>query len=110
MAQIDRMRREFEQSEELMGKFIDVLYQSGNDIRFKILWMVYKKERTIKEIAEVMDMSLASISQHFLKLRKDNLVDGDRRGRTIYFTLHPENDRLLRKIFREFENQVKELK
>jgi len=73
-----------------------------------MLWMIYKKERTITEISKVTGMSIASVQQHFIRLRRNNLVSGVKSGRTYTFTLHPENEKLLRAIFRQFDNSVKE--
>jgi len=35
MAQVDRLRREFDSNESEINRFVDVLYLAGNQIRFE---------------------------------------------------------------------------
>ena len=52
MIQAGYFRKEFTQNSELIDQFANVMSNAGNSTRFKILWLIYKNERSLKEISE----------------------------------------------------------
>lgn len=108
MHQIGQIQNYLDENPELLKKFVDVLYFTGNDIRFRMLYMICKRERVIKEISEVMVMSTAAVSQHLQKLKQANLVQGRTVKKVIHYSIHEENAKILRSIFREFDRLATE--
>lgn len=108
MAKLEKIQSRLDANSVELRRFVDVLYHAGNEVRFRMLYMIYKKERVVKEIAEVMNMSMPATAQHLQKLRKVNLVEGYTEKKIIHYSLHPENAKILRSLFREFDRQIGE--
>jgi len=59
------------------------LYALSDSTRRSILLSLAEKERTVNEIAEPYDMSLAAVSKHLQVLEQANLIVKTKQGRTI---------------------------
>lgn len=110
MAKIEKFHVRLNEHESELNRIVDILYFTGNFIRFKILYLIFKKDRTIKEVSELLEMSNAAISQHLQKLRSADLVVGRIERRIIHYSLQPENEKILKSIFREFDRLIDERK
>lgn len=58
--------------------------------RREIVNMLAKGEKTVSELTEPFDMSMAAISKHIKMLERANLVRRRVEGRTHYLSLAPE--------------------
>jgi DNA-binding transcriptional ArsR family regulator len=59
----------------------------GNSRRLIILWMLYKEELSVNEIAQRVGSSLQNVSQHLSLLKKSGIVTTRRAGQTIYYQI-----------------------
>ena len=57
----------------------------ANAKRVMILWSVAKREKSVTEIAEDIDASLQSTSQHLHLMKERCLLECRREGQTIYY-------------------------
>lgn len=57
----------------------------ANPTRVMILWALAKHERSVTEIAEAVDASLQSTSQHLRIMKKKKVLTSRRDGQTIYY-------------------------
>ncbi len=65
------------------------LFKALNDsTRRQILDMLKEKDLSAGEIAEAFDISRPSISHHLELLKQAGLVDSERRGQFIYYSLN----------------------
>lgn len=66
---------------------VNLLKAFSNENRLKILCALYKSERSVGELGEIVALSQSALSQHLARLRKDKLVVTRREGQTIYYSL-----------------------
>ncbi|MGP4081107.1 ArsR/SmtB family transcription factor [Pseudalkalibacillus sp. R45] len=76
------------QSKNLLDEIFHALADST---RREMLHMMSEKERTVSELAQPFDMSLAGISKHIKVLERANLVDRSVKGRTHTCRLNTES-------------------
>lgn len=59
----------------------------GDHTRIRILYCLYKKERSVTEIAETLNMNQSAISHQLRILKNFKLISSRRNGKTIYYAL-----------------------
>jgi DNA-binding transcriptional ArsR family regulator len=59
----------------------------GNNTRFKMLAMLARGPRTVGELAEHLEISQSTASQHLLVLKNGQLVHKEKRGQFVYYAL-----------------------
>ncbi|MEE4270782.1 MAG: metalloregulator ArsR/SmtB family transcription factor [Thermoanaerobaculales bacterium] len=65
----------------------------GGETRLKILVLLRRVgELCVCDLARVLEMTPAAVSQHLSRLRSGNLVDSRRDGMTIYYRLSDGQD------------------
>lgn len=65
-----------------MGKGI------GNENRYRILEALMKGPRTVGEIAAKTGFAQPAVSQHLKVLKSANLVEDERKGQEVYYSIH----------------------
>lgn len=63
----------------------------ANPKRLLVLCSLVEKERSVGELAELVRLSDAALSQHLAKMRALGLVRTRRNGQTIYYSLASED-------------------
>lgn len=85
---------------------MNLLFKALNDsTRRIILDMLRDQDLSAGEISEKFDMSKPSISHHLEILRQANLVDTERRGQFIYYSLNTTGFEDAAKWFFKFLNE-----
>lgn len=64
-----------------------LLTAMSNDKRLMILCQLLERERTVNDLAELLDTRQSTISQHLALLRKDGFVTPRRDGQAQYYSL-----------------------
>ena len=59
----------------------------GHRDRLMILCHLAGGEKSVGEIADLLDISQSPLSQHLSRMRKEGLVETRREAQTIYYTL-----------------------
>lgn len=59
----------------------------ANPTRIMILWAVAEQERSVGEIAQAVEASLQSTSQHLQIMKQKKVLTSRRDGQTIYYRL-----------------------
>ncbi len=89
------------------------LYALSDSTRRSILLSLAEKERTVNEIAEPYDMSLAAVSKHLKVLEKANLITKKKKGRTITCSMNfsplDEVESLIKEYKRFWDARLTEL-
>ena len=62
----------------------------SNEKRLLIACALYKGEKSVGELEEIVGLSQSALSQHLAKLRADDLVSTRRSAQTIYYSLNSE--------------------
>ena len=66
---------------------VALLKQLANKRRLLILCRLSAGEATVSELCEVAGLSQSAISQHLAKMRKDGLVNGEKDGLQIRYSI-----------------------
>lgn len=74
---------------------VEVFRMLSDGTRLKLLWCLLDDERSVGELAELIDKPAAAVSQHLAKLRLARLVQTRRAGNTIYYRLDSDHARHL---------------
>lgn len=78
---------EIAQLRENASKAASLLKAISNESRLLILCYLGKKEMTVSELNQCIDMSQSSLSQHLARLRKDDLVKTRREAKNIFYSI-----------------------
>jgi ArsR family transcriptional regulator, virulence genes transcriptional regulator len=71
--------------------------------RLIIICQLTEKERSVGELAELLDIRDSTVSQHLALLRKDGLVTARRDGQTIWYAIGSRQAReIVRTLYREY--------
>lgn len=66
---------------------VNLLKALSNEKRLLIVCALYKGEKSVGELEEIVDLSQSALSQHLARLRRDGLVNTRREAQTIYYSL-----------------------
>lgn len=64
-----------------------VCYALGDPKRVLMLYLLHEKGRCVNEIAEALNIPQPTVSRHLRVLRERGLVQTERRGPSIYYSL-----------------------
>lgn len=82
----------------------------GNNIRLKILYLLYDEKRMcVCDLSDILGMNVSAISQHLRKLKDRNLIEAAREAQAIFYSLTPEYENLMNPFFEILdENKIVE--
>ena len=66
---------------------VNLLKALSNEKRLMIICTLYKGEKSVGELEEIVDLSQSALSQHLARLRRDGIVQTRRDAQTIYYSL-----------------------
>ena len=88
-----------------INKGYKVLRAMGNLRRLQILYALWKQERNVGELEEIVGLSQSALSQHLAVLRQANLVKTRRQAQTIYYTVSSAVVLNILRLLDKFYNQ-----
>lgn len=65
----------------------DLCKMLANPTRLKILEELKDGKKTVSDIVSSVDSSQSSVSQHLAELRKRDLVDTEKKGSNVYYSI-----------------------
>lgn len=71
----------------LLAKASVIFRVLSHQVRLRIVELLMGEQLSVGDLAEVMNMPQASISQHLNLLRTNGIVEGDRRGQRVYYSV-----------------------
>ena len=109
-----QIRRCKERVTELNDSFFELsqgLELAGNNVRLKILFLLYEESRLcVCDLSDVLGMTISAVSQHLRKLKDRDLITPTKEGKTIFYSLTPKYEQMLRPFFKLLEeNKIFEL-
>lgn len=66
---------------------VNLLKALSNEKRLLIVCALYKGEKNVGELEEIVGLSQSALSQHLARLRRDKVVLTRREAQTIYYSL-----------------------
>lgn len=82
-----------ESVEENVETAVNLLKALSNEKRLIIVCALYKGEKSVGELEEIVGLSQSALSQHLARLRRDGLVQTRREAQTIYYSMDDESTR-----------------
>lgn len=80
----------------------------GSAPRYRIVEALFSGSRTVGELAEKTKQSQPLVSQHLRVLKETGLVQDERRGQEVFYTLNAEHTvRLLKRLSEELKPKKK---
>lgn len=71
----------------LMETNCEIYAAFGNKMRTKLINCLAKKPKSVTELIEHCHLSQSSVSQHLAKLKKADLIEAKRDGKSIIYSL-----------------------
>ena len=88
LSQINACIQMLEESSESISKLAQVHSLMGNEIRLKILYIIFKEHQVcVCDISDILHMAASPVSQHLKKLKDSGLVQNKKVGQTIFYSV-----------------------
>lgn len=100
--QLKRCKEEIESLEPSIIELSEILNLAGNTVRLKILYLISKEDKLCPcDLSDILNMTVPAISQHLKKMWNGGLVDKEKVGQTIYYSLNSQKTNQLRPFFEQ---------
>ncbi len=103
-ADIKQITRCRDRVTELNGSFDYLssgLELAGNNVRLKILFMLYEEKRLcVCDLSDILGMTISAVSQHLRKLKDRKLIQSDKEAQTVFYSLTKEYEKMLKPFFK----------
>jgi ArsR family transcriptional regulator, lead/cadmium/zinc/bismuth-responsive transcriptional repressor len=108
--QINRCKGTVSELNESFDYLANGLSLVGNSVRLKILYLLFQEKRLcVCDLSDILGMNISAISQHLRKMKDRNLLQTERDGQTIFYSLTTEYEKLLNPFFEILdENKILE--
>ena len=77
--------------ENEMADLAELFKVFGDSTRIRILFCLYDEERSVSEIAEILNMTASAVSHQLKILKMNKLIDSRRDGKQIFYFLTDEH-------------------
>lgn len=77
--------------ENEMADLAELFKVFGDSTRIRILLCLYDEERSVTEIAEILNMTTSAVSHQLKILKTNKLIDSRRDGKQIFYFLADEH-------------------
>ncbi len=77
--------------ENEMADLAELFKVFGDSTRIRILFCLYEEERSVTEIAEILNMTTSAVSHQLKILKTNKLIDSRRDGKQIFYFLADEH-------------------
>ena len=102
--QIKQCRKDIEKVDKAVSRLSRALNLAGNEVRLKILFLLDKEAKMCPcDLSDILGMTLPAISQHLRKLKDAGMVETNKVGQTIFYSISETNDLILNPIFKLLE-------
>ena len=105
--QIGSCKKKMRSAKKFIGKLSGIFNLAGNDVRLAILYLLHQEEKLcVCDLSDILEMQIPAISQHLRKMKDGGIVDKNRSGAIVYYSLEPEYAKLLKSFFRLITDEV----
>ncbi len=89
------MKIETERMSQAADVAVSLLQSLGNKSRLMIMCQLINGEKSVGQLADLLQVRESTVSQHLALLRKDKLVATRRQGQTIFYAIASDQARQL---------------
>jgi len=88
--QIASCRKKIGNADNLIQKLSRVFNLAGSDVRLSILYLLHQEKKLcVCDLSDILDMQIPAISQHLRKMKDGGIIDKNRVGAIVYYSLQP---------------------
>lgn len=99
--QIRQCKEEIHRVEVAISNVAKVLDLAGSEVRLKILHLLDRETKMCPcDLSDVLDMTVPAVSQHLRKLKDAGLVNTQKVGQTIFYSIAADHRLILNPIFK----------
>ena len=91
---------------EKQKELLELFKALGDETRLAIVQMLLGKELCVCDVLDAFDMSQPTISHHLKILRQAGVVQDERQGKWIYYSLNPAAFKLLAGVVDVIQSQA----
>jgi len=105
--QIKNCRNEVKHAKDHIGQLSGMFNLAGSEVRLSILYLLYQEEELcVCDLSDILNMQVPAIAQHLRKLKDGGIVQKNRVGAIVYYSLQPECASSLKTFFHLINNKV----
>lgn len=98
--QIDSCRAHILELAPNLTQLSRILSLAGNQVRLTILYLLQDQGKLcVCDLSDILEMKIPAISQHLRKLKDGGIVETDKVGQTVFYSLRPTYTTLLEPYF-----------
>lgn len=102
--QIKQCKQDIEGVDKAVSRLSRALNLAGNEVRLKILFLLDKETKMCPcDLSDILGMTVPAISQHLKKLKDAGMVETNKVGQTVFYSIAESNDLILNPIFKLLE-------
>lgn len=99
---IKQCKKKVQSVERSLSDLSQILSLSGNEVRLKILYLLGQEtDLCVCDLSDILQMTIAAVSQHLRKLKDGGLIQSRRQGQTIIYSLKEEQLHILKPLFEQ---------
>ena len=98
--------RENMPEEDILVDLAELFKVLGDQTRIKIIFILFKEEMCVCDIAELVGMTQSAISHQLRVLKQAKLVKGRKDGKAVYYSLDDEH---VREIYQIGKQHIEEI-
>jgi DNA-binding transcriptional ArsR family regulator len=84
---IDKVNIDARRMAEAAQRASELMKTLGHKDRLMVLCHLTSGEKSVGELAQLLDIPQSPLSQHLARMRKENLVNTRREAQTIYYSI-----------------------
>lgn len=81
--------------EEVLCDLADLYKIFGDSTRIRILYVLFESEMCVRDVAQLLNMTVSAISHQLRALKNAKLVKSRRNGKTIFYALADDHVRTI---------------
>ena len=98
--QIENCKKLIKEINPLINSIVQVTNLAGNEVRFKILYLLFKQDKLcVCDLSDVLEMNVAAISQHLRKLKDGGVLENQKIGQTVFYSISASSLPILLPLF-----------
>ncbi|MFT7161568.1 MAG: DNA-binding transcriptional ArsR family regulator [Parvicellaceae bacterium] len=102
--QISQCKQDIEKVDTAISKLAKALDLAGNEVRLKMLFLLDKESKMCPcDLSDILAMTVPAISQHLKKLKDAGLVESNKVGQTIFYSITKSSNPILNPILKLLE-------
>lgn len=107
---INKCKEKLKAAQRPFYQLSNILVLAGNEVRLKIIYLLEEeKELCPCDLADILGMTMAAVSQHLRKLKDGGIITSKKEAQTIYYSLAEENLNILKPFFKHIKQQTQQL-